>query len=102
MIPISSPLWNISTPGASGTFVVPVDPSPSPLVSANQPLGTALVVSNHSPKSAAALSTHVSVISKSNLSHPSGTGQSVVKIVRREENFCKIEESKLQAANAAL
>ncbi|GKB68585.1 DNA-directed RNA polymerases IV and V subunit 2-like protein, partial [Tanacetum coccineum] len=73
-------LTTINESGASGTSVVPVDPSPSPLVSANQPLGTALVVSNHSPKSAAALSTPISVIYKSNLSHPSGTGQSVVKI----------------------
>ncbi|GJT97362.1 agenet domain-containing protein [Tanacetum coccineum] len=144
-------LTTVKESGASGTSVVSVDPSPGPLVSTNQPLSdsksrkrkkvtasqsqvtppsvpvahllqaprtedhnknlfsahshtnlvTALV-GNHSPKSAAALSTPVSIISKSNLGHPSGTDQSVEKIVRREENVSKIEESKLQAADAAL
>nr|GEV65567.1 hypothetical protein [Tanacetum cinerariifolium] len=144
-------LTTVKESGALGTSVVSVDPSPGPLVSTNQPLsdsksrkrkkvtasqaqvtppsvpvahllqaprtedhnknlfsaqsqtnlGTALV-SNHSPKSAAALLTPVSIVSKSNLGHPGGTDQSVEKIVRREENVSKIEESKLQAADAAL
>ncbi|PWA57180.1 Agenet-like domain-containing protein [Artemisia annua] len=142
-------LTTVKESGASGTSVIPVDPSPGPLVATNQPssdsksrkrkkvtasqaqvtppsapvahllqaprtedhnknlfltqsqtnLGTALVVSSHSPTSAAVLSTPVSIVSKSNLGHPSGIDQS---IVRREENVSKIEESKLQAADAAL
>ncbi|XP_024996031.1 uncharacterized protein LOC112529161 isoform X2 [Cynara cardunculus var. scolymus] len=75
--------------------------------------GTALAVSSHSPTSAALL-TPVSVASKSNpgssLSavspasthgHPTRSDQNVEKIVTREEIVSKIEESKLQAADAA-